>query len=181
MPYPSGSQTVGPFFKFALHHDGWDKFNAPLSEAEAIRITGTVYDGDHEPIPDAFVEFRQARPDGTYRSDPSFIGFGRASTDYEGVYHFTTVMPGRVESSQGLQAPHLAIAIFARGLLKQLVTRIYFSDRDAENAGDPVLRAIGDAAVRQTLIAQRVDQATITTYQFDIVLQGEGETAFFGP
>ncbi len=110
-----------------------------------------------------------------------FRGFGRACTDAEGRFWFRTVVPGAVEGPDGVrQAPHINVNVFARGLLKQLVTRIYFSDRAAENARDPVLASIGDHAARATLIAEKIAPAGgFTSYRFDIVLQGAGETAFF--
>ena len=106
-------------------------------------------------------------------------GFGRVSTDADGGFHFATIRPGPVPGrGNALQAPHIAVAIFARGLLKQLNTRIYFAGEIANDA-DPVLLSIDDPAVRQTLIATRRDEPGPPTYRFDVILQGERETAFF--
>ena len=107
--------------------------------------------------------------------DPNFLGYGRAATDAQGRFHITTIKPGPVPGrGNALQAPHINVAFFARGLLRQLFTRIYFGD-EAANAADPLLTAIEDETARQSLIARRGEDGT---YRFDIVLQGAGETAF---
>jgi protocatechuate 3,4-dioxygenase alpha subunit len=113
-------------------------------------------------------------------SDRLFRGFGRACTDAEGRYRFRTIVPGAVPGANGIvQAPHANLSVFARGLLKRLVTRIYFEDRASENARDPLLMSIADADVRATLVARRTgDSDGPAVYRFDVVLQGAGETAF---
>jgi protocatechuate 3,4-dioxygenase alpha subunit len=125
---------------------------------------------------------RYAHPDDNREDkplDPNFRGFGRVATDAEGRYRFTTIRPGPVPGrGNALQAPHIAVALFARGLLKQLYTRIYFADETA-NDTDPVLSSITDPARRRTLLALRDNRSGSPTYRFDIVLQGERETAFF--
>lgn len=182
MPAPSSSQTVGPFFSFALHHERWNDLTADGPEGETIRIRGRVLDGDGAEVPDAFVEIRQANAAGSYDGDERFIGFGRCATDAGGRYAFTTIRPGRVPSALGLQAPHLAVQVFGRGLLRQLHTRMYFSDQPPENASDPLLMRVADPARRETLIASRLPAANgVPEFHFDIVLQGKGETAFFEP
>lgn len=181
MPIPSSSQTVGPFFYFALHHGHWNDLAAKNPAGERIRITGRLIDGDGTPIADGFVEIRQANAEGSYACDERFAGFGRCTTDPGGHYSFTTVRPGHVESPRGKQAPHVEVQIFSRGLLRQLFTRMYFGDCAEENAGDLLLKSI-DPARRQTLIATRLQNANgIPEFRFDIVLQGDGETAFFEP
>ena len=178
MPVPSGSQTVGPFFRFALHHEQWNDLTTGAPPGEKIRIAGRLLDGDGAPVPDGFVEIRQADAGGSYARGEGFTGFGRASTERDGGYAFTTIRPGAVPSALGAQAPHLVVSIFARGLLKQLHTRMYFADRAAENAADPLLSSIAENA-RRTLIAERAGvRDAIPEFRFDIVLQGEGETAF---
>ncbi len=183
------SQTVGPFFHLALDRPEWADLTAGNPEGDRIVIEGRVTDGDGAPVADACLELWQANAFGRYAHpdddsadkplDPNFRGFGRVSTDADGRFCFTTIRPGTVPGrGNALQAPHIAVAIFARGLLKQLYTRIYFADR-SENDSDPVLSSIDDPAVRRTLIATRRDQADQATYRFDIVMQGEGETAFF--
>ena len=154
---------------------------------ERIQIEGYVRDADGAPIPDAMVEIWQANAEGRYPSaidpradladDPAFEGFGRCATDAQGRYVFRTIRPGRVPGpGNSLQAPHIAVGVLARGMLKRLVTRIYFSD-SAANGEDPIL-ALVPKGRRDTLIAQRKTGGGIE-YRFDIVLNGEGETVFF--
>jgi protocatechuate 3,4-dioxygenase, alpha subunit len=176
---PTPSQTVGPFFDYALPYEGGERLVAPDHPA-ALRIVGTVFDGAGEPAPDALIEIWQANRAGRYRHpddareevplEDGFSGFGRCPTDAEGRYEFLTVKPGAVPP----QAPHIAVIVLARGLLRQLVTRIYFPDEDAANAADPLLASIEDPAVRSTLIARPGDGVL----GFDIHLQGERQTAF---
>ena len=112
------------------------------------------------------------------RPNTSFKGFGRCPTDAKGVFWFETVKPGAVPAPDGKpQAPHIVLAVFARGLLTHLYTRLYFSD-EAANASDPILKLV-PADRRDTLIAKKETQAGKTFYRFDIRLQGEGETVFF--
>lgn len=151
---------------------------------EPIDIVGSVLDADGEPVGDALVEIWQANPQGRYASgadgrmelalDPNFLGFGRSSTGVSGVYRFRTVKPGRVPGpGNALQAPHIAVGVMGRGLLKRLVTRIYFED-EPSNAEDPILALVPEAR-RDTLVARREGGA----WRFDIRLQGEAETVFF--
>ncbi len=186
----SGSQTIGPFFRFALERPEWADLTAQGAQGEKIVITGRVIDGDGVPVTDALLEIWQANAVGKYPHpeddqdkpvDPNFRGFGRACTDTEGVYLFRTIVPGEVPGNDGtMQAPHIDVTIFARGLLKRLVTRMYLSDRADANTRDPFLMTIADATVRETLVAQRQPSTNgdVPTYRFDIVLQGERETAF---
>ena len=168
MPGTTPSQTVGPFFAVGLP---WD--DGPLVVEEgtpgAIRIGGSVLDGEGSPVPDALIETWQ--PDAEGRFDHGFRGFGRCPTDDEGRWWVLTRKPGRVDDAQ---APHIAVSILARGLLHRLVTRIYFADEAAANAEDPVLAALPEAD-RATLIATPVDGG----YAIDFRLQGDGETVFF--
>lgn len=154
------------------------------AQGEAVEITGSVFDADGEPIADALVEIWQANAQGRYASeadardepalDPNFIGFGRASTSADGVFRFRTLKPGRVPGpGNTLQAPHIAVGVLGRGLLKRLVTRIYF-EGEASNAEDPILALVPEGR-RDTLIARREGAA----WRFDIHLQGEAETVFF--
>jgi len=182
------SQTVCPFFHFALDRPDWADLAASGATGEEIRIEGSIRDGDGAPVFDAFLEIWQANAAGRYAHpedrqdkplDARFRGFGRVGADAEGRYRFTTIRPGRVPGrGNALQAPHINIAIFGRGLLKQLTTRLYFADQAEANESDPVLGAIEDPAIRKTLLAVPVAGA-IATYRFDIILQGDGETAFF--
>jgi protocatechuate 3,4-dioxygenase alpha subunit len=151
---------------------------------QTIILEGVVHDASGAPVPDAMIEIWQANAAGRYASpdddrteiplDEGFIGFGRASTSEEGLYRFRTVLPGSVPGpGNSLQAPHIAVSVFGRGLIKRLVTRIYFAGQEA-NETDPIL-ALVPIERRDTLIARKVDDA----WRFDIVLQGEAETVFF--
>jgi protocatechuate 3,4-dioxygenase alpha subunit len=189
MPIPTSSQTIGPFFREGLNRPTWADLTREGARGEPIRIVGSVLDGEGLAVPDALLEVWQADAQGRFADpqdtrsgvpDPHFRGFGRGCTDPEGAFAFRTVRPGPVPGADGgLQAPHINLTVFARGLLKRLVTRIYFNDLDEANAIDPLLRSIADAGVRATLIAQRgADVDGEATYRFNVVLQGEGETAF---
>jgi protocatechuate 3,4-dioxygenase alpha subunit len=157
------SQTVGPFFGLGLPFEKGEQL-APPGSAGVMRIEGQVLDGKGEPVPDALLEIWQP---GT--------GFGRARTDSEGAFSFTAVKPGPVPASDGrMQAPHLNVTVFARGLLRHLVTRLYFPDETEANAADPVLNLV-EPARRETLIAKHCDGVL----HFDVRLQGERETVFF--
>ena len=175
------SQTVGPFFSLGLPwEDG--PFVVPDGTAGAIRVHGRVFDGAGEPVPDALIETWQADPDGRFDhpDDPrgragGFRGFGRCPTDDEGSWGIVTLKPGRVPGTNGdVQAPHLAVSLFARGLLNRVVTRIYFGDEPEANAADPVLGLL-DGDRRATLVAAPADGG----YAIDFHLQGDRETAFF--
>lgn len=171
---PTPSQTIGPFFHDALLDGDLTELVAP-DRPEAIKIEGAVYDGAGDPVPDAMVEIWQTDAAGGYGSE-DFLGFGRSGTDEDGNFSFATVKPGPVPGPDGtLQAPHVNVSVFARGLLKQVITRLYFPDEQA-NAEDPVLTSIEDSALRGTLVAR--DEGN-RYYRFDIYLQGEGQTAFF--
>ena len=185
----TGSQTVGPFFSPALLREGARRnvLILPETAGERIRIEGRVLDGDGIPVPDAMVEIWQANAHGRYNHpadqgsaplDPSFLGFGRSGTAEDGSYWFETVKPGPVAFDRDrLQAPHICVTVFSRGLLNHLVTRLYFEDEPA-NAEDPVLQCVPDDR-RVTLLARREPAGAATVYRFDIVLQGADETAFF--
>jgi protocatechuate 3,4-dioxygenase alpha subunit len=155
---PTPSQTVGPFFSIGLCARPQHEL-VPEGTAGAIVIHGRVTDGDGEPVPDAVIE----------AWDRGGGRFGRSGTDADGAYRLVSARP----AAAGGQAPHLAVLVFARGLLKPVFTRVYLPDESA-NAGDPVLSAL-DPAERATLVA-RPDGAGA---RFDIRLQGEGRTTFF--
>jgi protocatechuate 3,4-dioxygenase alpha subunit len=173
------SQTVGPFFDYALPYDGGERL-VPPGDPDAVRIVGRVFDGDGAPVDDALVEIWQANRHGRYRHpedrreelplEDGFTGFGRCPTDAEGRYEFVTVKPGVVDG----QAPHIGVCVLARGLLRHLFTRLYFPDEAAANEADPLLASIDDPARRATLVARSADGVLA----FDIHLQGERQTAF---
>ncbi|HEX7970436.1 MAG TPA: protocatechuate 3,4-dioxygenase subunit alpha [Stellaceae bacterium] len=187
---PTASQTAGPFFRFGLDHPEWSDLTAGgRAQGERIRVEGRVLDGDRAPVPDALLEIWQANAAGRYAHpedrqekplDPDFRGFGRCASDKDGRYRFVTVKPGSVPGrGNTLQAPHINFCIFARGLLKQVTTRMYFPG-ETLNKSDPVVSLVEDAERRNTLIGQAAGQDGATKlYRFDIVLQGAGETVFF--
>jgi protocatechuate 3,4-dioxygenase alpha subunit len=178
------SQTVGPFFAIGLPWPA-GRFAVPADAPGAIRITGTVYDGHGAPVPDSLIETWQADPDGRVADLhghggssrlAGFRGFARCGAeDGDGRFEIVTVKPGRVPwPGGGEQAPHIAVSVFARGLLHRCVTRIYFADEAAANSVDPVLASV-PAPRRATLLAEPSESG----YTFDIRLQGAGETVFF--
>lgn len=182
---PTPEQTIGPFYHFALMDLSRPELVEPGSPG-AVRLAGRVVDGEGAPVGDALLEIWQADAEGRYPEwdDASgtgsdgggFSGFGRCATDADGHFAFTTIKPGRVPGSDAhLQAPHIVIGVFARGLLRRLVTRVYFPDEETANAEDVVLGLITDPAARRGLVARAEDGIL----RFDIRLQGDRETAFF--
>jgi protocatechuate 3,4-dioxygenase alpha subunit len=176
---PSASQTVGPFFNFALTTNAGLGILARAGVAgERIRLEFRVTDGDGAPAQgDCMIELWQADSAGRYAPTTEFDGFGRLETDQSGCCVFETVKPGRVAGLDGgLQAPHINVLVFARGLLKHLHTRVYFADEPA-NAEDAVLALVPEER-RATLLA-RPGEGEPQTWRFHIRLQGDGETVFF--
>jgi protocatechuate 3,4-dioxygenase, alpha subunit len=181
------SQTVGPFFAYALTPElhgfetlAGNMLRTPDAEGAPIRIEGRVFDGAGAAIPDALVEIWQADGAGHYAqnlpggSNRQFCGFGRCETKL-GNFSFETVKPGTVPGpSDTRQAPHINIGLFARGLLRRLFTRLYF-EGEPLNENDTLLSLVAQDR-RDTLIAKRAPSGT---YVFDIHLQGEKETVFF--
>ncbi|WP_037604173.1 protocatechuate 3,4-dioxygenase subunit alpha [Streptacidiphilus rugosus] len=182
MTLPTPSQTVGPFYGYALPFPGGGDI-APAGHPDAVTVHGRVFDGEGRPIPDALLEFWQPDPagsrtgrPGSLRRDPvtggflgrhgvDFTGFGRVATDADGHYTLRTLPPGG--------APYLSVCVFARGLLHHLFTRAYLTDHPLYG-GDPLLASL-DGARRASLEAVREDGRT---HRFDIHLQGEKETTF---
>lgn len=172
------SQTVGPFFGYALPYDGGPDV-APAWRADAIRLHGVVYDGAGDPVPDALLEVWGAdgagapiaRTGSLRRDGHTVTGFGRAAVGSDGHYSFTTLKPGPTREGT---APYLLITVFARGLLHHLFTRAYFGDEAESNTADPFLSGLPTDR-RQTLIAAADAERS---YRFDIRLQGQGETVF---
>ena len=170
------SQTIGPFFHFSLPWAGGADLAGPHPAGRVIEVSGRVLDGAGEPVADALVEIWQADAAGAYDGSTGFVGFGRCATDEAGRYRFRTLFPGRAPApGGGLQAPHIAMSILARGLLRRLATRIYFEDGEG-NTDDPIL-GLAPADRRATLVATR--QGAAADYRFDVALQGERETVFF--
>jgi protocatechuate 3,4-dioxygenase alpha subunit len=176
---------VGPYFGFALPWpDG--PFVVDEGTEGAIRLQGVLCDGAGEPVPDGMIETWQADTDGRFAhpDDPrgavawsGFRGFGRCATNADGAYSILTLKPGRVPGpGESLQAPHIVMSVFARGMLQRLVTRVYFADEQHANAEDPVLFSMrGGDQLRRTLLAEPVEGG----YRFDVHLQGPDETVFF--
>ena len=177
------SQTVGPYWAIGMP---WKDSTAFTGEppANAITVWGHVLDGAGDPVPDSLIESWQADAGGRFDhpDDPrgavawdNFRGFARACPDDDARYEITTIMPGPIPApGGGMQAPHLLLSVFARGLLDRVVTRIYFSDHAEANASDAVLAALAPER-RETLIARPADGG----YRLDIHLQGPQETVFF--
>jgi protocatechuate 3,4-dioxygenase, alpha subunit len=180
------SQTVGPFFSIGMTRMKRDDLVSAGTSGERVTIAGQVFDGDGKPVSDAILEIWQANSYGKYAHpadqqdkpvEASFSGFGRIPTDDEGKFRFTTIKPGQVPDLDGeLQAPHIVVSVFARGLLRRLVTRIYFPDEPA-NAADFALNLV-EPSRRGTLIAKKATGVN-GALKWDVILQGSNETVFF--
>lgn len=195
------SQTVGPYFQIGLARFYIDDLTGPGVSGEIVEIVGRVFDGEGEAVPDGVIETWQADRQGKYahpeysaeleniqgngddakehaeahRGENAFRGFGRVPTLADGSFRFRTIKPGRVPAPDGtLQAPHIAVSVFTRGLLRRLVTRIYFPD-EPSNAEDFALKLI-DAGRRHTIIGKKAGENRL---EWNIVLQGKDETVFF--
>jgi protocatechuate 3,4-dioxygenase alpha subunit len=181
------SQTIGPFHRIMVPWESGGKLTTPEDPA-AITVQGQVFDGQGHPVDDCVIEIWQANVHGRYahpddtREVPlvdGFDGFGRVITDSEGRFEILTVKPGCVPGrGDSVQAPHISLSLFARGLLKRLATRLYFADEEKANGNDPVLQSI-DAARRGTLIAAKKTGSSAGVYELNIRLQGNNETVFF--
>ena len=179
-PEPTPSQTIGPFFHEALLERDLTQLVAP-DHPGAIKISGVVYDGAGDPVTDALVEISQAGPvssgENPNTPDGGFSDWGRSGTTDGSRFSFVTLKPAPIPAPDGtFQAPHIDVVIFARGLLRQVVTRLYFPDEVEANAGDPVLASIEEADLKGTLVARDEGNGA---YRFDVRLQGENQTAFF--
>jgi len=187
MPIESGWATVGPFFHSVLPWKDGGQMAGPATRGERVTLLGRVLDAEGTPINDAMIELWQANAAGRYDHpedegpgdiDPSFKGFGRVAADAQGTFTVETIKPGRVRGlGNSLQAPHIEISIFARGVLKRLVTRLYFAG-DAANDSDPVLGLIEDEARRSTVMAVP-DPGKPGRWLFTLHLGGPNETVFF--
>jgi protocatechuate 3,4-dioxygenase, alpha subunit len=182
--FATGSQTVGPYLHIGLNWLNTRDIAGKGIKGERVAIQGRLIDGNGVGVNDGLIEIWQANAEGKYAHpddkqkkplEKGWRGFGRIPTDAKGGFRFTTIKPGRVPAPDGsLQAPHLVVSIFMRGMLKQLVTRIYFPDEAASNTTDPVLTLV-PAARRATLIPRKKGKAL----EWNIVLQGKNETVFF--
>ena len=182
MPAQTPSQTVGPFFSHALTpvQPGFrgvagNRMADSSTDGTPVLVKGRVTDGAGDPVTDAMIEVWQADHRGRYPDGTgSFQGFGRAATDKKGTFSFRTIKPGPAGPDA---APHLAVAVFARGMLNHAFTRVYFSDEAAANRSDRLLSSV-ERDRRTTLIAARLGGSDIATYEFNIRLQGDRETVF---
>jgi protocatechuate 3,4-dioxygenase alpha subunit len=180
----TASQTTGPFVAISFERTLVEDLAPPPVAGERFTIQGRVLDGDGKPVEDAVIETWQANAHGKYAHpedarekllEPEFKGFGRVLTDPRGAFRLKTIKPGRVPGPGGtLQAPHLVVLVFMRGLLKHLVTRVYFPD-DAANDEDAVL-ALVPPERRPTLVARAIGAGVL---EWNVVLQGPEETVFF--
>ena len=187
------SQTVGPFFAFGLTPGAKYNFSTLAGSdlvtedtvGEVIEIVGRVTDGEGAPIPDAMVELWQADGAGRFPghdkgANTSFKGFGRSETVNDGVFSFRTVKPGPISGPDGkMQAPHIDVSLFSRGVVRRMFTRLYF-EGEAANDADPILGLVPSER-RATLIAHRdgTGAGGAPRYRFDIRVQGGEETVFF--
>jgi protocatechuate 3,4-dioxygenase, alpha subunit len=175
---PAGSQTVGPFFRIGLEYliDRAPALDADI--AGRIEIRGRVLDRDGTPVPDAVLEFWAPRISvSTPDQDQYPAGFRRTATDTDGNFAVAVMRPAAVPLEDGrMQAPHMLVLVFARGLLRHLLTRVYF-ENEPGNTADAVLKEI-PAERRATLIA-RLENRRTNSYQWDVRLQGQDETVFF--
>jgi protocatechuate 3,4-dioxygenase alpha subunit len=160
------SQTVGPYFAIGLSRRVENELVAPGTEG-AFTLQGRVLDGDGVGVADSMVEIWQADAAGEYRGD---FGWGRSGTDVDGRYGFVTTRPGSVEG----QAPHLVMLVFMRGILKPVLTRVYFPDEAEANTSDAVL-----SGVQEEQRARLVGELDGGTMRFDVRMQGEEQTPFF--
>jgi protocatechuate 3,4-dioxygenase, alpha subunit len=179
------SQTTGPYLEIGLLGGPISNRLVDESDPRALRVRGVLLDGAGAPVPDGLIEIWQANAAGRYahpaddrRERPledGFTGFGRSGTAADGRFELVTVKPGRVPWADGrLQAPHLLVGVFARGLMRRLATRLYFPDEEGANAEDPVL--LGLAPDERAALVARAEDGGV---RFDIVLQGAGQTTFF--
>ena len=178
------SQTTGPFVAISFERTQVPEVAPAGVAGERCVIRGRVIDGDGNGVDDAVVETWQANAHGKYAhpedlreklAEAEFKGFGRVLTGSHGAFQLSTIKPGAVPGpGDTLQAPHLVVVVFMRGLLKHLVTRIYFPD-DPANATDPIL-ALVPAERRSTLIARKSGDGAL---EWNVVLQGKDETVFF--
>jgi len=180
------SQTVGPFFSIGMCRSIKQDLADTDVSGERVSIMGRVLDGVGQPVPDAILEIWQANSHGKYAHpeddqdkplDANFSGYGCIPTNAEGNFRFTTIKPGQVPDPDGkLQAPHIVVSVFARGLLRRLVTRIYFPG-EAANDSDFALKLV-EPARRETLIAKKLSGGA-GALEWNVVLQGFNETVFF--
>ena len=193
---PTGWHTIGPFFPRTFFREGDNDLrrrapDLPATElGEPILLRGQVLEQGGAPCVNAVLEAWQADAGGRFRhpldpnwrdADPDFLGWGRAWTDAQGWYKFRTVMPGGYQDATGRRAPHVNLAVLASGIMRRLVTTVFFPDADEANAADPVLNALPEPALRTRLVALPDADAEdgSRAFRFDLRLRGDSETPFF--
>ena len=190
------SQTIGPFFALGLVGGNEDDLackapGGPRAQGTPIVVSGRVTDENGKPVRKALIEVWQANRWGKYEHpddvtdapvDPNFKGWGRMLTDADGRYRFRSIMPGAYPNpgyDNWMRPPHIHYSIFAAGVMQRLITQAYFPGEPLNDI-DPILNGIEDLDARASLIARRGAPAGAeAAYEFDIVLRGGGETAFF--
>ncbi|SNT70464.1 protocatechuate 3,4-dioxygenase subunit alpha [Psychrobacter sp. LV10R520-6] len=189
----TASQTSGPFVHIGLAleiagfearaDEIWQDLASDDAEGEHIELVGYVYDGNGDLVRDALIEIWQADSQGDYLTDfdnkKPFRSFGRSACALDGEFHFNTVKPGQVDFDGKTMAPHVNIAVFARGINLHLQTRAYFNDEQESNKNCPILTGVPSPERRKTLIAVKEEGEGKPRYRFDICLQGDSETVFF--
>ena len=153
------SQTVGPFYTIGLARSPQNEL-AKRNDPGALQLIGQLVDGEGSPIGDGMIEVW----------DPAGRRWGRSGTDGDGRFSFVVTKPDALPG----EAPRFDVFVFARGLLRHELTRIYFPDETAANAADPVLSALDDAGAA-TLVAEEEDGAL----RWDVHMQGDRATVFF--
>ena len=185
------SQTIGPFFALGLVGSNEDdlasKDGAARAQGTPIVVSGRVTDERGAPVRKALIEVWQANRWGKYEHpdditdapvDPNFKGWGRMLTDADGSYRFRSIKPGAYPNpgyDNWMRPPHIHYSIFAAGLMQRLITQMYFPGEELNDI-DPILNGIEDLDARGSLIARNPSE---NQYEFNIVLRGQGETAFF--
>jgi protocatechuate 3,4-dioxygenase alpha subunit len=193
---PTGWHTIGPFFPRTFFREGDNDLRrrAPDLPAtglgEPILLRGQVLEQGGAPCVNAVLEAWQADAGGRFwhpldpnwrDADPDFLGWGRAWTDAQGWYEFRTVMPGGYQDATGRRAPHVNLAVLASGIMRRLVTTVFFPDTAEANAADPVLNALPEPALRTRLVAlpDAAAEDGSRAFRFDLRLRGDSETPFF--
>ncbi|WP_424137888.1 protocatechuate 3,4-dioxygenase subunit alpha [Roseomonas chloroacetimidivorans] len=194
---PTGWHTIGPFFPRTFFKKGDNDLTrlspdaAPTACGERILLHGRVLEQGGGPCVNAVLEVWQADAGGRFRhpldpahaqADPDFLGWGRAWTDEAGHYEFHTVMPGGYADAAGPRAPHVNLAVLGSGIMRRLVTTVFFPDFAVANSQDPILLALPEDGLRRRLVATEDGTADhIRRFRFDLVLHGspEEETPFF--
>ena len=193
---PTSQQTIGPFFPQTFFREGDNDLTrvspeaAPTARGETILLRGRVTREGGVACVNVILEAWQADAAGRFGhpldperhlADPAFLGWGRAWTDAEGGYAFRTVMPGGFTDATGRRAPHVNLTVMGAGLMRRVVTTVFFPDHADDHARDPLLGLL-PGSLRPRLVAWPEAAADgLRVFRFDIRLRGsaEEETPFF--